>query len=297
MRQILFTILTAEIILGRFLRREGLIINPMRRRAFTLVELLVVIAIIGILSAVAVVSMSSSRDKARIASGQSFEQSIHNAAGDEALAQWDFDDCSGVGIAVSSVTDASGNGNSGMPSGSPQWSSDTPTGRGCSVYINNTPKITSAKAISSLASNSFTVSVWAKRLAANRLDFIFALGAAGQNTEFNMGFRDNNHFICGFWGNDYDSPAAYTDSDWHLWTCVYDAAANRRSMYRDGALVGGDSPYSPFLGSGVLIANPYGFMGNLDDVRLYGKSLTAEAIRKYYAESRARHPVAFAKNR
>lgn len=268
--------------------------TSMKRRASTLVELLVVIAIIGLLSMVAVVSLSSSRDKARIAAGQSFEQSIHNAAGDEALLQWDFDDCSGTGIAATSVSDASGNGNDGTPAGNPQWSSDTPSGKGCSMYINGSPQISSTKSLTSLANNSFTVSAWVRRQAVSRLDFIFAIGTGGANTEFNMGFRDNNHFICGFWGNDYDSPLAYTDSDWHLWTCTYDAASNKRRLYRDGALVGGDSPYSPYIGSGALRVNPYGFLGRLDDVRIYGKSLTAQAVQKIFAEGKTSHPAAIA---
>ena len=131
-----------------------MVIN-MSRRAFTLVELMVVISIIGILSSIAVASMGSSRDKARIAAGQQFERSVLNGAGDEILGQWDFDDCTGTGIAAATVADISGLGNAGTPVNSPQWSSNVPGGGKCSLNLNGTSQyVSTARTITEFASKS-----------------------------------------------------------------------------------------------------------------------------------------------
>ena len=53
--------------------------SPMPRRAFTLIELLVVVAIIGLLSTIAVVSLSSARSKARDAKRMADIHQISNA--------------------------------------------------------------------------------------------------------------------------------------------------------------------------------------------------------------------------
>ena len=59
--------------------------------AFTLIELLVVIAIIGILSGLIVVTMSGVTDKANIAKGQVFSNSLRNALMMNLASEWRLD--------------------------------------------------------------------------------------------------------------------------------------------------------------------------------------------------------------
>ncbi len=61
-------------------------------RGFTLIELLVVISIIGMLSSVIFGSVLSTREKARIAAGLTFERHIMSALGDRVIARYQFDD-------------------------------------------------------------------------------------------------------------------------------------------------------------------------------------------------------------
>jgi prepilin-type N-terminal cleavage/methylation domain-containing protein len=67
-------------------------------KAFTLIELLVVIAIISILSALIIVGTSSATDKASIAKGQAFSNSLRNSVLGNLLAEWKLNEGSGTAI-------------------------------------------------------------------------------------------------------------------------------------------------------------------------------------------------------
>ena len=64
----------------------------MHSLGFTLIELLVVIAIIGMLASIVLVSLRSSQDKARVARGLQFSQSVYHAIGVDATGIWRFDE-------------------------------------------------------------------------------------------------------------------------------------------------------------------------------------------------------------
>ncbi|MFA5013096.1 MAG: LamG-like jellyroll fold domain-containing protein [Candidatus Paceibacterota bacterium] len=63
--------------------------------AFTLIELLVVIAIIGILSALIVIGMSSTTQKASVAKAQVFANSLRNSLLADMVSEWKLDDGTG----------------------------------------------------------------------------------------------------------------------------------------------------------------------------------------------------------
>ncbi|MFA5013514.1 MAG: prepilin-type N-terminal cleavage/methylation domain-containing protein [Candidatus Paceibacterota bacterium] len=79
-----------------------------KKAAFTLIELLVVIAIIGILSALIVVGMSSTVQKATIAKAQVFSNSLRNSLMNDLISEWKLDNGSGT-----TATDSWSGGNTG----------------------------------------------------------------------------------------------------------------------------------------------------------------------------------------
>jgi hypothetical protein len=91
---------------------------------------------------------------------------------------------------------------------------------------------------------------------------------------------------CAFYNNDLDTSAAYTDADWHLWTCTYDAGTNQRRIYRDGAQVASDVATADYAGSGTTrIGNAPDtrlFDGLIHDVRIYNRVLSPDEIKRLY---------------
>ncbi|MHA2030109.1 MAG: LamG-like jellyroll fold domain-containing protein, partial [Candidatus Kariarchaeaceae archaeon] len=106
-------------------------------------------------------------------------------------------------------------------------------------------------------------------------------GSAGQNIGFHAGFRSNNLFTCAFYVDDLDTVASYTDSDWHKWTCTYDASTKTRTIYRDGVNVASDTATDHFTGSGTFYLGwdgmvNEGFNGQLDESRLLNVALSSQ---------------------
>jgi prepilin-type N-terminal cleavage/methylation domain-containing protein len=243
------------------------------RRAFTLVELLVVIAIIGLLSSIAVVSMGTAREKARIAKGIQYEASVLHTVGDETAARWEFDECSGA-----SASDSSGNGNTGTLVGTVAWSTNTPSGKGCALSLNGGGYVT-IPYIEAIGP-SFTYSLW--------------FNYAGSASLSILSSRDTLLRVSGteiaWWPNVNQSLVTVSRNvslnAWHHVVINQDGASY--SIYFDGSLAasgsataGANSDVSNYIGSynGATFFN-----GLIDNVRLYERPLTAMEVRRQYAE-------------
>ena len=247
----------------------------MSRRAFTLVELLVVIAIIGLLSTIAVTSLGTTREKARIAKGLQYESQVYRAVGDDAVALWDFNDCSGTAVA-----DGSGSGNAATVNAGPSWSTNTPNGTGCAISMNGTSSIT----IPFL--NNFTstlvYSAWFNSTSATSRTIV-----ASRSTLLRVSATGID-----WWADVATNPVsvsrAISINTWHQ--IVVDQNGTAYSIYLDGSLVGsGTAPainnassYNAigFDNYGVGI----GWNGLIDNIRVYRRSMTAREIREIYAE-------------
>jgi hypothetical protein len=136
-----------------------------------------------------------------------------------------------------------------------------------------------------IANKSFSIEIWVKRDRINVLEFPIAQGTLSANMCVHMGFRANNVFTFGFWGNDLDTPSAsaYTDLGWHHWACTYDATTYTRRIYRDGELIIKGVTTAHFQGSGTWTigrtgGSSYPFKGKIADVRVWNRVRTEAEI-------------------
>lgn len=103
----------------------------------------------------------------------------------------------------------------------------------------------------SLANNSFTVELYAKRLGTNAGHMI-GHGTNSTNNGLHIRYNNDGTLLFGFFGNDLSAPSgAYsTDGNWHHYAFTYDASANRRKIFVDGVEVASDNPGTDYQGTG-----------------------------------------------
>lgn len=140
----------------------------------------------------------------------------------------------------------------------------------------------------SLANSSFTISAWAKRDSTSSSDYIFSQGSSSQNNGLHFGFRNSTTFNCGFYANDLDVTVS-SDTNWHLWTCTYDAATKERRIYRDGVEIRYAVSSANYQGSGGSVIGTTAwlsgadyFHGIIDEVGLWGRALTSAEVTRLY---------------
>ncbi|MBK7965244.1 MAG: hypothetical protein IPK10_08065 [Bacteroidetes bacterium] len=137
-----------------------------------------------------------------------------------------------------------------------------------------------------LANSSFTVEVYAKRKTIGTNDIIISQGTGSTNVGLHLGFRNSNVFTFAFYGNDLNTPLAYTDTLWHLWSCVYSTTGigDNRFIYRDGVLVASDRATANYTGSGVFqlgvssFLSGYNYAGMVDEIRIWNNVRTPSQI-------------------
>jgi prepilin-type N-terminal cleavage/methylation domain-containing protein len=253
-------------------------------KSFTLIEILVVIVVIGIISSFIIIGLSSVSDKANIAKGQAFSNSLRNSLLMNIISEWKFD-----GNANDSWST-----NNGTVSGATLISSNCVKGScysfdGVDDYIElaDNPKLRMA--------TGGTISVWVypkalggasagriidKSTATNALDgyFIFC---GGTNT---FGFRTNgeNPYLLSL-----DNSVIF--SKWQLVTITFNNSG--RNIYINGINVtssGSSLTALPPNISGVVAignratATDRTFNGYIDEIILYDAVMSSFKIQEEY---------------
>ncbi|MFA5129872.1 MAG: LamG-like jellyroll fold domain-containing protein [Patescibacteria group bacterium] len=253
----------------------------MKPRGFTLIELLVVIAIIGLLATFALVQLSSARDKARVSKGLAQSGQILRSVGDDLVARWDFDECVTAGPAI----DSSGYGNNLTLGSGVTETAISPNGQGCSLTFDGTNQVTA------------TVPSWSAQQ--TQTMWIYIIGpVAGPQTFLDEGVI--NHFVQVYLGHIrvglnttyyFDSFLQPVTNKWYFVATTYDGS--RLSLYIDGSLDKSATAASVNPTTSVTIGNSGSggqrVNGNINDLRIYNRSLTSEEVHRMYAEGVARH--------
>jgi prepilin-type N-terminal cleavage/methylation domain-containing protein len=232
------------------------------RTAFTLIELLVVISIIGLLSTIAVVSLNSSRDKARIAAGQSFEQSLNQKLGDRLEGEWLFD-----GVSGGTTPDASGNGHTGTVTNAALVGGFV----GNALSFNGSSWVDVGPID---ISNSITVSAWIKPTVVGQNGFIVSKSPV--NTQWELFLEFGYIRWRGSTVGNAVSCIEPTPNAWHH--VVGTQTGTQASIYIDGhPCISAATPAAIADGPSDVLIGTYGgsynFTGLIDQVRVYSGSV------------------------
>ena len=271
---------------------------------FTLIELLVVIAIIGVLSAVVLVSLNSSRAKANLSAGKQLDSTMARSLGDQLLGYWAFDECSGT-----TALDSSGNTAAASIAGAVVWDTNTPYGRGCSLkfvsgsYVQIDTNTASTFSVQPNTARTFTA--WFKSSATTGTNQTI-IWKNGSCIGWDVVLRNNGTLFgtfttpgcAGTQSYSITSSGTYNDGNWHQVSLSMDRINGVLTLYADGKSLGSVPMDTSSTGSGgsFLVGNDWDytqyFNGNIDEVRAYGSTLSLADANKIYMEELPGHVLA-----
>jgi len=258
------------------------------KKGFTLIELLVVISIISLLASVVLSSLSSAREKGRMAAGMQFEANILHGIGDQLVGEWKFEDGAGKALDTSSF----GNNGVVLPWGGPVWSANSGYNGKGAYFFNGSNSITAT--VKNLNTNKITITTWIKNsTSANGLYGIVANRAGGIN---GLVTGQNNELRLA-WANGFYNVSTGLSMPVDKWNFIaMSVTPTKVTLYMNNktyAIVGNFPPINfsavPFnfgkdSGQGGIPGGSY-----LDNVRIYTAPITAMDIQNIYAEGLSSH--------
>jgi len=267
--------------------------------AFTLIELLVVIAIIGTLSALIIVGMSSTTQKATIAKAQAFSHSVDSALVSSKISEWNFNNLSGtvdqdISSVANFVTDTWGS-NNGTAVGTPDLKDGTNciTGK-CLNFNGSTDYINCGNStFLQQITNVVTISAWVKTSKTSET-IIDKYGSGSYGPLFSI-VGGELYFITyepssGLSMTGQTTGITVNDNNWHNVSVVANCPAQILTFYKDGIKYELTGRNNIIWGTGgnlyVGYRNKAGseayFDGLMDDVRIYNSVIPTSQIQQNY---------------
>ncbi|MDD5152764.1 MAG: prepilin-type N-terminal cleavage/methylation domain-containing protein [Candidatus Pacebacteria bacterium] len=238
-----------------------------RNKAFTLIELLVVISIVSLLSTVVIAAVNSAREKARIARGLQFDQSVKHAIGDNLVAEINFDN--------SNLVDSTGYGNNAaVVAGTTNYITPgairTAFSFDGSTYLRINP--TSSELSSMIVDGIFTVSFWFKTDATAEVGF--GGGVNSDHWAWDVRTRPDGRIYSPTLSIYSSSGVNLSNNKWHHVLLVRDSPNNIIKLYVDGLInstipdvtMGGGGPGSVYIGSSAFLLSSG---SAIDELRIY----------------------------
>jgi hypothetical protein len=203
------------------------------------------------------------------------------------LAQCKFDESGGT-----TAADSSGNGNDGVLVGNPVWRPASGWMGGALDFDGRSfVKVAQANRLN-FAPGSFSVSTWVcpREVSGRAQTLVEYDRSSPTGNRFGMWITTNGQFLFRVGSNTYSSQQSLKAGAWYLLTGVYDSNTRLIQLYVNGQLdrlgsqsLGYATPMVSKLTIGVRGSEDTEFFnGLLDDMRIYGSALSAQAVQSLF---------------
>ncbi len=278
----------------------------MSNKSFTLIELLVVIVIIGILAGVIMISTSSSIQKANVAKGEVFSQSIKNNMLGNLVAEWTFDNVSGVAINAAIPAGTIISDDQGISNGTVYGTNTMYLKEGSDCVIRKCIYLTGTTGTITVPNNSdlqpifgsenFTLETWVRPERWYDYEGLINKSISGYYSSSTGGLFVDSSGLRFLIGTGLDSSGVQiltnkpTLNEWYymVGTVGLINGSVRMRLYINGNLVDDDPlPYDPASDTDNLCIGGFyqaarGFKGHMDEVRIYNSLLSQSQIQNSY---------------